>query len=202
MVVDREIARLFPSAIQISKVQDADELNKKLVKAVAKIRKSTPNGRPDSWISSVYTTLHTNDKLHLNPEIKDLADIVMDEAKEFGSVLGLNLDLFKLEFKDFWMNIYGWKDGQEAHLHNNSVISGSYYLKAPAGSSGLVFHSPTMDTMYMPTFKDANIYNTDYDELSVEEGVLVLFPSGLKYSVRPSKINKERISLSFNIIQI
>ena len=57
MVVDREIARLFPSAIQISKVQDADELNKKLVKAVAKIRKSTPNGRPDSWISSVYTEL-------------------------------------------------------------------------------------------------------------------------------------------------
>ena len=148
--ISREIFSLFPTAIQISKLPNSQIINHDLIREVHKIRKSTPNGRPDSWTSSVYTTLFTADQLHTNEQFKDLTNTVLQEACNFAQSLGINQDAFKLVYKDCWFNIYGWKDGQEIHIHHNSIISGSYYLKVPNGSSGLVLHSPVMDSMFLP----------------------------------------------------
>ncbi len=196
----RETVGLFPTAMQISMLPEAAVLKKDLMREVQKIRKSTPNGRPDSWSSSVYTTLFTDDKLHENPAFQPLTDHILGEAKVFGETLGIDLDNFELAFKDCWFNIYGWKDGQEVHIHNNSIISGSYYLRIPEGASGLVVHSPVMECMYLPPQKETNPYNTGFDEIFVEEGLIVLFRSNLKHSVKSNTINKERIIISFNII--
>ena len=194
----RETVGLFPSPMQISMVPGADGLNKGLMREARKIHKSTPNGRPDAWNSSVYTTLFTDDKLQEKNEFKILTNHILGEATIFGETLGLDQDHYNLIYKDCWLNIYGCKDGQEIHIHNNSIISGSYYLRIPEGAAGLVVHSPVMDSMFLPPQKVNNAFNNGYDEIFVEEGMIVLFRSNLKHSVKPSPINKERISISFH----
>jgi len=198
--MSRDIELLFPSPIQITMVESAPQMNPGLLKAVENIRKVTPNGRPDSWMSTVYTTLNTADRLHSLPEFAGLAEIIMGEVRAFGDALGINHRDYPFRFVDCWFNIYGPKDGQEGHVHPNSVISGSYYLKAPEGCSGIMFHSPMADEMYMPPNREINALNTLGAEMPVQEGALVLFRSWLKHSVRPSPTTDERISISFNLM--
>ena len=44
-----------------------------------------------------------------------------------------------------------------------------------------------------------NAHNSDYANLEVEEGMLVLFPAWLVHSVPVNEGNEPRISISFNI---
>ena len=198
--MSRDIELLFPSPIQISTVENAAEMNPRLMKAVEEIRAATPNGRPGSWMSTVYTTLNTADQLHQMPEFAGLAEIIMGEVRAFADALCINHKDYPLRFTDCWFNIYGPKDGQESHIHPNSIISGSYYLKAPEGCSGIMFHAPMSDTMFNPPYTEINALNTLGAEMPVHVGTLVLFRSWLKHSVRPSPAADERISISFNLM--
>lgn len=197
--MERRLETLFPSAVQITEVERAHRLNRRLLRIIEDIRAETPNGRPDSWGSSVYTTLNTADQLHLLPEFTDLHEIILYEAGSFADSLGINHADYPLRITDCWFNIYGPKDGQEVHQHANNILSGSYYVKAPEGCSGLMFHSARADLMLVPPLKGVNAFNESITEMPVREGMLVLFQSSMKHSVRPSPTAEERISISFNI---
>jgi hypothetical protein len=47
---------------------------------VAKLRKSTPNGRLESWIATVYTTLNAADRLDLMSVFMELTATIVTEA--------------------------------------------------------------------------------------------------------------------------
>ena len=195
----RELQTLFPSLVQISDIEGAAALNERLMPAIEAIRAETPNSRPDSWASTVYTTLNSADQLHELPDFAPLTDHILREAAAFAEALKLDHQRYPLRISDCWFNIYGPKDGQESHLHANNLISGSYYVKAPEGSSGLMFHSPMDNQMLDPPYSAFNDFNTVIAEMPIEEGRMVLFRSFMRHSVRPSAIDDERISISFNL---
>lgn len=197
--MERRVEALFPSAVQITEVDRARHMNRRLMRAIERVRAETPNGRPDSWASSVYTTLNSADQLHRMAEFAELHKIILQEAASFADALNINHRDFPLRVTDCWFNVYGPKDGQEIHHHANNILSGSYYVKAPAGCSGIMFHSPRADLMLVPPLTGLNALNETIVEMPVREGILVLFPSWLKHSVRPSPTADERISISFNI---
>lgn len=197
--MERRLETLFPSAVQITEVDGARRLNRRLLRQIEIIRETTPNGRPDSWSSSVYTTLNSADQLHQKAEFSDLHRIILDEVMRFADALMINHRDFPLRVMDCWFNIYGPKDGQEIHNHPNNIISGSYYVKASPGCSGIMFHSARADSMLLPPMTAANSFNQSVAELAVHEGMMVIFRSSLKHSVRPSPTDDERISVSFNL---
>ena len=159
----------------------------KTLREVQKIRNSTPSGRPDSSSSFVYTTLFTDDNLHQNPAFQLLADHILGEARVFGKSLGIDLDNFELAFKDCWFNIYGWKDGQQVHIHKNSIIIGSYDLRSPEEVSGLILHSPFMECMYLPPQRETNLCNKGFDESFVGEVLINQSISKLNHIVEKMK---------------
>lgn len=196
---NREIVTLFPCPIQISHIRDAKRLNRDLVHTITKMRSKIPNGRPDSWTAPVFTSLNSSDQIHLIPEFSQLMSSVNAEIDLFADALGMDLEHYPLRMKDCWFNIYKNRDGQEPHNHNNSFISGSYYVKAPSGCSGIRFHAPICDNMFVPPMREKNVLNGTIAEVSVLEGMLVLFPSWLKHSVQPNTSSGQRISISFNV---
>jgi uncharacterized protein (TIGR02466 family) len=84
------------------------------------------------------------------------------------------------------------------HSHGNSDISGVYYLKTNKKDGNLVLKNPF-------TFTNGNFiyflhnHNNSQQELPLEEGLLILWPSVLEHSTYVNETSHDRISLSFNI---
>lgn len=190
---------LFPTVLQVSRLADWENLNRKLLKAVYDIKGSTPNSLPATWVCNVYTTIASPIEMLARQEFHDLKTHIMAEANRFADTLALDRRRNPLRITECWLNVYNAGDAQEVHNHQNNVISGVYYVKAPKGSAPITFHSPTADTMLQPPIVQVNDANTAAAAFEPHEGQMVLFRSFLKHSVKTSRINEDRISIAFNL---
>lgn len=82
-----------------------------------------------------------------------------------------------------WGNMYNHGDFTIDHHHIPSSWSFVYYVKAPCGSSGLIF--PDINYTFNP-----------------KEGDYVLFPAHLRHGVRSNLSREPRISIAGNICQL
>ena len=90
------------------------------------------------------------------------------------------------------------------HIHQNSIISGAYYVAAD-NAEGITFYKddPYNDKYITwktdPDLMEAHYWNWKWCKFSVRPGLLVLFPSQLKHAVEgAANANGLRSSLAFN----
>ena len=91
------------------------------------------------------------------------------------------------------------------HVHENSLISGVYYLDVPKDSGAILFETPHMHGMFPNAIRltpaddsGDNIYNCHtYGIMPKKEGIL-LFPSHLPHRINKNESNQNRYSLGFN----
>ena len=105
-----------------------------------------------------------------------------------------------LAMTDCWVNVMPRGTAHSLHLHPLSVISGTYYVRAPRGSPGLKFEDPRLDR-YMgapPRKATAAARNRNWIELPAVAGGALLFESWLRHEVVANQSSGERISISFN----
>ena len=101
---------------------------------------------------------------------------------------------------DCWVNIMPQGVVHSLHLHPLSTLSGTYYLRTPAGSSGLKFEDPRLDR-YMaapPRRTDAPLELQPWHTVAAKTGQVVLFESWLRHEVPPNPSATPRVSVSFN----
>jgi hypothetical protein len=136
--------------------------------------------------------------------IKQIKNFIEAELAEYSlKTLGTQQ---KLKFTQSWCTKHD-KIQQKTfpHTHQNSIISGCYYLSADAESEGITFYKNTdytdryitwqTDDELMKTHK----WNWRWCKFPVRSGLLILFPSQLKHSVDGFAIsNNLRCSLAFN----
>jgi uncharacterized protein (TIGR02466 family) len=108
----------------------------------------------------------------------------------------------KVKLNNSWININGYKDFNRRHTHQNSIISGVFYIKVPDKSSRLRFYHPAFHLMVRDWNVDIkyNEYTSDIWNIIPEEGKLVLFPSWLEHEVDQNLSQEKRISISFNLV--
>lgn len=90
------------------------------------------------------------------------------------------------------------KPGQYHHKHShpNSFISGCVYIAAKGDR--IYFYKDGYQPIKIPT-ENYNVYNSDSWWLEVNEGDVVLFPSGFTHMVEQmGEGTEERISIAFN----
>ena len=195
----RGVHHFFPVAVQSTAVDGAQDMNKQIVKEIANVRGTVPNSLPEGWSCNLYTTIASGDNLLSRPAFKQLEQHIFTEAAAFASVYALDIDRHPLRITDCWVNVYGQGDAQEAHIHQNCVSSGIYYVAAPEGCGELLFHSPQSDVMLNPPTKEANDANTPMVAYRPGAGEMLLFRSWLRHSVKPTRGREERISIAFNL---
>ena len=104
---------------------------------------------------------------------------------------------------NMWANVNEYKDFNSIHLHQNSFISGVYYLQTPKDCGNLIFKHPCSHLEYdwnSNNFINHNEYNSPLYNIVAKKGDLILFPSWLEHYVEPNLNKKEqRISMAFNI---
>jgi uncharacterized protein (TIGR02466 family) len=105
------------------------------------------------------------------------------------------------EITGCWANILAPGAGHTIHHHPNNYLSGVYYVATCRGADTINFHDPRTQTgIIRPPVTELTSGNTDLVVVRVQNGTLLLFPSYLPHSVTANRSDKERISVSFNIM--
>lgn len=185
---------LFPTYLWMHKLSPDEytSLNAGLRQALTKLRQDDTEKNTDGLIQ-------THTRLHTLPEFQDLNQFIL------GAALGVS-DFLKLATKSMeitgcWANINLQGVQHKAHTHPNNFLGGVYYLDAPVGTASIVFSDPRPQAYVIsPVVETSTPENAGKAVITVEEGLLILFPAWLSHSVENGPHEKERVSISFNLM--
>lgn len=126
----------------------------------------------------------------------DLTIFVNDVGARYTGISDLKLG-------NWWININGRYDYNMPHDHQNSVLSGVYYVSVPETNMGdLVLHRGDNAEFFLSSKvkRETTMANALSVTCPVEESKFYLFPSWVKHSVERNNSKYERISIAFNFV--
>jgi uncharacterized protein (TIGR02466 family) len=147
---------------------------------------------------SVDSTHASGDKLHTDPEFKDLVDVIFKNAEIFLKELGYSEEFIKrIKIGNMWANVSGPGDFLYPHIHPNSLLSGAFYVKK-AEDSKIKFFSDILTSM-IPEPSTINQLNYKFCEYTCDPGRLLIFKSDFLHGTGKQS-EGEKIVISFNIL--
>lgn len=189
-----EAVPIFPTMVWKTylKKEVYQPLNERIRAKLDELRKTMPEFTPSR-------TWQTDQNLHEAEEFSELMSYVSTMSKSI-------LDFTKIIYDDFtitgcWANIAAKGGSHIAHTHPNNYLSGVYYVQTQEGADHIVFDDPRVQrSVISPRVRELNETNAPKVVMGVQEGLLMMFPSWLVHAVGINTSDKERISLSFNIM--
>ncbi|HEY0715059.1 MAG TPA: TIGR02466 family protein [Polyangia bacterium] len=195
----------FPTFIYESPLlrSGAAAFNRTLLSECEKLRAHDDNGR--RWSAKNYPGGYTSydswNRLHKSfSTFAELERRLRRHVHAYIRHLEMNIDPNKLEMTDCWVNVMPRHAVHGLHLHPVSTISGTYYVKTPRGSSRIRFEDPRLANFMAAPPKPAACRPENQQQITydVSAGNVLLWESWLRHEVRPSTIDAERVSISFN----
>lgn len=188
--------QFFPIPIWWSMTNiDCASLEKKAYELYEKDKKGRVLSNQGGWQSMDF-------RPDVIPELKPLEDLILEQANRCVDDYGYRKDAGFVVIENLWFNINKKGDTNSVHIHDNSFISGAFYVKAIPEQGGIVF------------YKD---YNADYIVASrapiethtaisasgiryeAEKGKILIFPGNLPHGVERNNTDEDRISISWNV---
>jgi len=140
-----------------------------------------------------------NDLPSRDPAFADLARLLARHAATFAGECAFDLAR-KPKLDSLWANLLKGSGHHSAHIHPNSVISGTFYVEAPGGSGAIRFEDPRLPMMMAAPKRREDAPEELQSFVSVEprSGLLLMWESWLRHEVLPGRARGERLSVSFN----
>ncbi len=195
MFAETSIVNPFPIPVWVHKVvpEQAARINEAALRVVEEVRAGMPAMAPSQqW--------QTPNDLQTRPEFEELNGLVEVATRSVLQHLGVEYGSFLIT--GCWANILP-KGSQphRRHTHPNNYLSGVYYVQVPAGGDSIVFHDPKpQSNVISPRVAKPTAYNSRQATLPVQEGMMIMFPSWLDHSVPAHEGDRDRVSVSFNIM--
>jgi uncharacterized protein (TIGR02466 family) len=191
-IASAEVLRLFPTFVW--KAQLKPEVYGDLNAAI--LRKLDAIVPPDLAAGSGWQSGYG---LHTLDELRPLVSCIcwgVERVLEF-----LRVGLPKFEVTGCWANVNSPGAAHKMHRHPNNFLSGVYYVQVQEGADTINFHDPRPQTAIMrPPVAELTAYNTDLVVVNVRDGALLLFPAWLPHSVDANCSDRNRVSISFNVM--
>lgn len=189
-----DVIPMFPALVW--KIQINAELHgamdAEILTALARIRRDLPELRAGQGWQSEQT-------LHEREEFRDLVACVNNAVQSVLRFLRIGYDAF--EITGCWATVLAKGATHKVHSHPNNFLSGVYYIRTHPGADTINFHDPRNQTgIIRPPVMELTAENTDQVVVRVKNGTLLVFPAYLQHSVDANTSEKERISISFNIM--
>ena len=128
------------------------------------------------------------------PEFAPLQQAVRAACAAALSEMGQGESAFSLQS---WINMHDRGGFNFLHMHEGSLLSGSFYISAPPGSGQFVFRDPRPGVINGSI--KGGVPNGHADvHLTPSAGLLVLFPCWMEHYVEPHDSDESRITLAFN----
>ena len=197
--------RFFPTTIYKEKIdvqsKTVKELNQQLLKEIAHLqyedvagvewsKKNYPNG---------FTSYASANQMHLaSPTFAELESKIKKHLQKYIRSLELQTAAKHLRMSTCWVNIMPQGAFHTSHNHPQSLISGTYYVQMPEGSSAIKFEDPRYPLFMYRCAVKPQAQQHVYHSLDAVPGDLILFESWLRHEVPLNSTKKPRISISFN----
>ncbi len=186
--------RVFPTFVWKTQLtpRASHRIERAALRSLAELRAGLPSlGLGESWQSG--------QDLHEFDELSELIDCVHGCARQV--LAFLKVAETKVEVSACWANVNAPGAEHRMHTHPNNYLSGVYYVRTQPGADTINFHDPRVQTgIIRPPVTELTAYNTDQVVVQVVNGMLLLFPAWLPHSVDPNRSERERVSLSFNLM--
>jgi uncharacterized protein (TIGR02466 family) len=197
--MQKSIEALFPTLIYRAEIPGAARVNLELEDAALSLSQHDAKGR--RWCEkhgyAGYTSYASiTDLSQRSKPFARLEKIVHAHAAGFAKALHWNLRGGKPVCDSLWVNVLPQGGSHTSHLHTNAVLSGTYYVTAPAGSSPIVFEDPRHAMMMAAPPRKAS----PYESRVPKAGTLMLWESWLRHEVPMNHAKEDRISVSFNCV--
>ncbi len=191
---DMPIRSLFPTLLYEAELGDAAMLDELAHSIRSLARDDTAGVRwsRDKAYAGYTSYASLNDLPKRDPAIADFAKLLTKHATVFGADAGLDLGR-KPRLDSLWVNLLKAGGHHSAHIHPHSVISGTFYVAAPAGSGAIRFEDPRLPLMMAAPPREES-----FVAVEPRPGLLLLWESWLRHEVLPGKGRGERLSISFN----
>ena len=198
-----EIRSLFVTKLYRARLEGAPALNRELGVACRAIAKDDAAGRRWSRENGYkgYTSYASLDDLPArDPAFAALKKELDRHAKNFSRALHLDLDGAKLALDSIWINVLEPGGVHTGHIHPHSVLSGTYYVDTPMGSSALKLEDPRLGLMMAapPRSEDAPEEMQNFVYLAPRAGDILMWESFVRHEVPANGAKRARVSVSFN----
>jgi uncharacterized protein (TIGR02466 family) len=199
MTSSPQIEALFATQLYRAEVPNAAKLNLDLEDAALALRQHDAAGL--RWCQkhgyAGYTSYASiNDLAARSAPFAKLEKIIHTHALTFAKSLQWKLQGGKPLCDSMWVNVLPQGGSHTSHIHTNAVISGTYYVNAPAGASPIVFEDPRHAMMMAAPPRKTSVYESRVPKA----GTLMLWESWLRHEVPMNQAGSERISVSFNCV--
>jgi uncharacterized protein (TIGR02466 family) len=184
---------LFPTRIWQAHLRPLIPHLEGWVKAVLAMRAASPKpaGRTNrqGWNSEGMAVLD-------QPEFAPLQLAVRAACQRALSEMGQGEIAFSLQS---WVNMHDRGGFNFLHIHEGSLLSGSFYLNVPPGSGHFVFRDPRPGVIHGSV--KGSVPNGYCDvHLTPSAGLLVLFPWWMEHYVEPHDSDEPRVTIAFNAL--
>ena len=187
-MIESNINGIFPTPIYISKLNR--ELTPLELKFVDKNKKEFYKN--DGNITSKNNYI-LNEKPFAN--IKKELDL---RVKDYFNKVISSTDAVTPYITQSWLNYTETNQFHHKHAHQNSLVSGVFYINCHKEHDKITFFKDKYSTI-KPEVKDWNLWNSETWWFSVKTGDVILFPSSLTHMVETKQGDNTRISLAFNV---
>ncbi len=140
-----------------------------------------------------------NDLPKRDPDLADLGRLLSRHAVAFADECAFDLAR-KPRLDSLWVNLLKSGGHHGGHIHPHSIVSGTLYIEAPAGSGSIRFEDPRLPMMMAAPVRRGGARELLRPFVGVEPrpGLLLLWESWLRHEVLPGPGRGERLSISFN----
>lgn len=182
---------LFPTRIWQAQLESLRPHLAEWVSRVSAMRAAspTPAGRTNrsGWNSEDMTILE-------QPALAALRQAIHARCAQALGEMGQGDRRFTVQS---WVNMHDRGGFNFLHVHEGSLLSGSFYLQVPPGSGALVFRDPRSGVIH--GLIKGGVPNGHADvRLTPSTGLLVIFPCWLEHYVEPHESDTPRICIAFN----
>jgi len=182
---------LFPTRIWQAHLDAFDPFLERWVKDVLAMRAASPKpaGRTvrQGWNSEDMRVLE-------QPGFAPLRDAIRTACATALGEMGQGQRAFYLQS---WINLHDRGGFNFSHMHEGSLLSGSFYLHVPPGSGDFVFRDPRPGVIHHSVKGPVPNGHADI-RLTPSDGLLVLFPCWMEHYVELHDSDEPRITVAFN----
>jgi len=104
---------------------------------------------------------------------------------------------------NIWFNVNGPGSYNSTHIHTDSVLSGVFYIFCPEDSGSIIFERQSQDQYVLGTYCRNNLEKiaSTHWRYNPKPNMLLMFPAWIPHSVEINNSDRDRISISFNVVK-